>query len=56
MMPLIGAATRSRVAAALPALDMELTVENLAHVDGAFPVCAVDGDRYDKHGMAMVNG
>lgn len=56
VIPLIGARTRSRLAEALPALDLELTAEDLARIDGAFPVGAVAGDRYDKHGMAMVNG
>ena len=53
--PLIGARTRSRLAEALPALDLKLTAEDLARIDRAFPVGAVAGDRYDKHGMAMVN-
>jgi pyridoxine 4-dehydrogenase len=56
VIPLIGARTRSRLAEALSALDLELTAEDLARIDGAFPVGAVAGDRYDKHGMAMVNG
>jgi aryl-alcohol dehydrogenase-like predicted oxidoreductase len=29
--------------------------DDLARIDGAFPVGAVAGDRYDKHGMAIVN-
>ena len=56
MIPLIGARTRSRLADALPALELKLTAEDLARIDGAFPVGTVAGDRYDKHGMAMVNG
>lgn len=56
VIPLIGARTRNRLAEALPALDLELTAEDLARIDEAFPVGAVAGDRYDKHGMAMVNG
>jgi aryl-alcohol dehydrogenase-like predicted oxidoreductase len=55
IIPLIGARTRSRLAEALPALDLELSAEDLARIDGLFPVGAVAGDRYDKHGMAMVN-
>jgi aryl-alcohol dehydrogenase-like predicted oxidoreductase len=55
VIPLIGARTRSRLAEALPALELKLTAEDLARIDGAFPVGAVAGDRYDKHGMAMVN-
>src|SRR4051794_3321172 len=56
VIPLIGARTRGRLAEALAALDLELTAEDLARIDTAFPVGAVAGDRYDKHGMAMVNG
>ncbi len=56
IIPLIGARTRSRLAEALPALDLELTAEDLARIDAAFPVGAVAGDRYDKHNMALVNG
>jgi aryl-alcohol dehydrogenase-like predicted oxidoreductase len=55
VIPLIGARTRSRLAEALRALDLELSALDLARIDGAFPVGAVAGDRYDKHGMAMVN-
>jgi aryl-alcohol dehydrogenase-like predicted oxidoreductase len=55
IIPLIGARTRSRLAEALPALDLKLTDEDLTRIDAAFPVGAVAGDRYDKHGMAMVN-
>lgn len=55
VIPLIGARTRSRLAEALPALDLELTADDLARIDAAFPVGATAGDRYDKHGMAMVN-
>ena len=54
IIPLIGARTRSRLAEALPALDLELTAEDLARIDAAFPIGATAGDRYDKHGMAMV--
>ncbi len=55
IIPLIGARTRTRLAEALPALDLKLTAEDLARIDAAFPVGAVAGDRYDRHGMAMVN-
>lgn len=56
VIPLIGARTRSRLAEALPALDLKLSADDLARIDRAFPHGAVAGDRYDKHGMAMVNG
>ncbi len=44
----------NRLAEALLPLDLELTAEDSARIDEAFPVSAVAGDRYDKHGMAMV--
>lgn len=55
VIPLIGARTRSRLAEALPALDLELTPEDLSRIDAAFPVGVTAGERYDKHGMARVN-
>jgi aryl-alcohol dehydrogenase-like predicted oxidoreductase len=55
VIPLIGARTRTRLAEALPALDLKLTAEDLARIDAALPVGAAAGDRYDEHGMAMVN-
>lgn len=55
VIPLIGARTRTRLAEALAALDLQLTPEDLSRIDAAFPVGAVAGDRYDEHGMAMVN-
>ena len=55
VIPLIGARTRVRLAEALPALELELTAEDLARIDAAFPVGAAAGARYDEHGMAMVN-
>ncbi|MDG3006188.1 aldo/keto reductase [Paludisphaera mucosa] len=55
VIPLIGARTRIRLAEAIPALDLTLTADDLARIDAAFPVGAAAGDRYDKHGMAMVN-
>ena len=55
IIPLIGARTRSRLAEALVALELKLTTEDLSRIDRAFPVGAVAGDRYDSHGMAMVN-
>jgi aryl-alcohol dehydrogenase-like predicted oxidoreductase len=55
ILPLIGARTRTRLAEALAALDLKLTARDLARIDATFPVGATAGDRYDKHGMAMVN-
>jgi aryl-alcohol dehydrogenase-like predicted oxidoreductase len=46
---------RDRLREALGALDVRLTAEDLARIDQAVPAGAVAGDRYDPHGMRMVN-
>jgi aryl-alcohol dehydrogenase-like predicted oxidoreductase len=55
IVPLIGARRRDRLREALGALDIGLTAEDLARIDRAVPAGAVAGDRYDAHGMRMVN-
>jgi aryl-alcohol dehydrogenase-like predicted oxidoreductase len=55
IVPLIGARRRDRLREALGALDIRLTAEDLARIDQAVPPGAVAGDRYDSHGMRMVN-
>ena len=55
IVPLIGARRRDRLREALGALDIRLTAEDLARIDHAVPAGAVAGDRYDPHGMRMVN-
>jgi aryl-alcohol dehydrogenase-like predicted oxidoreductase len=55
IVPLIGARRRERLREALGALDLRLTAEDLARIDRAVPPGAVAGDRYDEHGMRMVN-
>jgi aryl-alcohol dehydrogenase-like predicted oxidoreductase len=55
VVPLIGARRRDRLREALGALDIRLTAEDLARIDQAVPPGAVAGDRYDPHGMRMVN-
>jgi len=55
IVPLIGARTRSRLDEALGALDLRLTPEDLSRIEAAVPIGSIAGDRYDKHGMAMVN-
>jgi hypothetical protein len=39
----------------LGALEIRLTAEDLARIDRAVPAGTVAGDRYDSHGMKMVN-
>ena len=55
IVPLIGARRRDRLREALGALDIRLTAEDLARIDQAVPAGATAGDRYDSHGMRMVN-
>lgn len=55
IIPLIGARRRERLREALGALEIRLTAEDLARIDQAVPPGAVAGDRYDSHGMRMVN-
>jgi aryl-alcohol dehydrogenase-like predicted oxidoreductase len=43
---LVGARTRPRLAEALPALDVEMTADDLAEIEKAVPPGAVRGDRY----------
>ena len=55
VVPLIGARRRERLREALGALDIRPTAEDLARIDQAVPAGATAGDRYDAHGMRMVN-
>lgn len=55
VIPLIGARRRERLREALGALDIRLTAEDLARIERAVPAGAAAGERYDAHGMRMVN-
>jgi aryl-alcohol dehydrogenase-like predicted oxidoreductase len=55
IIPLAGARRRDRLREALGALDIRLTADDLARIAAAVPPGAVAGDRYDAHGMRMVN-
>lgn len=52
IVPLVGARTRSRLAEALPALDLTFTPAELAAVERAVPLGSARGDRYPKAFMA----
>ncbi|MEU3054719.1 aldo/keto reductase [Streptomyces griseus] len=52
IVPLVGARTRERLAEALPALDLELTAEDLAEIEKAVPPGSARGDRYPSAFMA----
>ena len=55
IIPLIGTKRRDRLAEALGALDLALTVDELKAIEEAVPAAAVAGDRYDEHGMASLD-
>ena len=55
IIPLIGAKTRSRLSESLGALELRLTPEDLSRIEQAVPIGSIAGDRYDKHGMAMID-
>jgi aryl-alcohol dehydrogenase-like predicted oxidoreductase len=55
IVPLVGARRRDRLTEALGALDLELTDDDLAAIEGAVPPGAAAGDRYDERQMAMLD-
>jgi aryl-alcohol dehydrogenase-like predicted oxidoreductase len=55
ILPLIGARRRDRLYEALGALHLELSDDDLARLEQAFPVGAAAGDRYPEHGMATLD-
>ena len=55
IVPLVGARTRSRLAEAVGALDVELSSDDLAAIEGAMPLNEVAGDRYDARQMAILD-
>jgi aryl-alcohol dehydrogenase-like predicted oxidoreductase len=55
IVPLVGARTRNRLAEALGALDVELSSDDLASIEGAIPPEAVAGERYDARQMATLD-
>ncbi|MFJ7086060.1 aldo/keto reductase [Streptomyces griseus] len=52
IVPLVGARTRERLAEALPALDLQLTADDLAEIEKAVPPGSARGDRYPSAFMA----
>jgi pyridoxine 4-dehydrogenase len=55
IIPLIGTKRRDRLAEALGALELTLTADEIAAIETAVPASAVAGDRYDEHGMAILD-
>ncbi|MFJ2950642.1 MULTISPECIES: aldo/keto reductase [unclassified Streptomyces] len=52
IVPLVGPRTRERLTEALPALDVDLTADDLAEIEKAVPAGAARGDRYPSAFMA----
>ncbi|MFC8663200.1 aldo/keto reductase [Streptomyces sp. NPDC057199] len=52
IVPLVGARTRERLTEALPALEVNLTADDLAEIEKAVPPGAARGDRYPSAFMA----
>ncbi|MGW9027803.1 aldo/keto reductase [Streptomyces sp. NPDC055722] len=52
IVPLVGARTRERLAEALPALELDLTTDDLAEIDKAVPPGSARGDRYPSAFMS----
>lgn len=52
IVPLAGARTRARLTEALPALDLNLTPDDLAEIEKAVPLGAARGDRYPSAFMS----
>jgi aryl-alcohol dehydrogenase-like predicted oxidoreductase len=55
IIPLIGTKRRDRLAEALKALDLDLSVDELAAIEAAVPADAVAGDRYDAAQLTMLD-
>ena len=55
IVPVIGARTRAQLAESLGALDVTLSVEEIARIERAVPAGAVAGTRYDAHQMQMLD-
>ncbi|GLV75117.1 aldo/keto reductase [Streptomyces hygroscopicus] len=52
IVPLVGARTRERLAEALPAMELDLTADDLAEIEKAVPPGAARGDRYPSAFMS----
>jgi len=55
IVPLVGTTRRDRLAEAVGALELELSVDDLAAIERAVPPGAAAGGRYDERQMAMLD-
>jgi aryl-alcohol dehydrogenase-like predicted oxidoreductase len=55
VVPLVGARTRERLAESLGAVDIELTLDDLARIEETVPADGVAGERYHAEQMAILD-
>lgn len=55
IVPVIGARTRTQLAEALGALQVEVSPADITRIEEAVPASAVAGTRYDEHQMRMLD-
>jgi aryl-alcohol dehydrogenase-like predicted oxidoreductase len=55
IVPLVGARTRGHLSESLGALDVALSAADLAEIERVVPADAAAGERYDAHGMRILD-
>jgi aryl-alcohol dehydrogenase-like predicted oxidoreductase len=55
IVPLVGARRRDRLAEAIPAVDLDLTADDVAAIEQAVPSGSAAGERYDERQMAILD-
>lgn len=55
IIPVIGARTRKQLAESLAALQVKLTADEIARIEGLIPPSAIAGSRYDEGQMRMLD-
>jgi aryl-alcohol dehydrogenase-like predicted oxidoreductase len=55
IVPVVGARTRAQLAESLAALDVELSVDDVARIEALVEETGVAGTRYDQHQMRMLD-
>jgi aryl-alcohol dehydrogenase-like predicted oxidoreductase len=55
VVPLVGARTRERLSESLRAVELELSADDLAAIEGIVPAGAAAGERYDAQQMAILD-
>jgi aryl-alcohol dehydrogenase-like predicted oxidoreductase len=55
LVPVVGARTRAQLTESLGALELQLSAEELLHLEAAIPASAVAGSRYDAHQMQVLD-